>query len=191
VSSFIASQPPMFAKAVLFRAHRHPVGERRDVVDDVNNGPAGLSLLALVDEPGVLSESARVKEKRNAVPIAYGPNRAEVAQRDRLPTARVVGDRREHDRDIRRPLGEEPLERVDVHVALERMNRRRLATLGDDQVERLRPGRLDIRSGRVEVSVVRNDLARPAEDTEEDLLRGPTLVGGDDVLERKECLNAF
>ena len=63
-----------------------------------------------------------------------------------------------------RALGEEALERLDVHVALERVDGRRVAALRDDEVDRLGAARLDVRAGRVEVGVVRDDLARPADD---------------------------
>jgi hypothetical protein len=144
-----------------------------------------------VDEPGVLGEAAAVEEERHAIPIAHRSDRPQVAQRDGLAAARVVRDRDEDDRDVHRPLGEEPVERVDVHVALERVDRRRLATLGDDEVDGLGAGRLDVRSRRVEVGVVRDDLARAADDAEQDLLGSPALVGRDDVLEREERLDAL
>ena len=88
-------------------------------------------------------------------------------------------------------LGEQPVERVDVHVALERVERRRVAALGDDEVDRLGAGRLDVRPGRVEVGVVGHDLAGPAEDAEQDLLGGAALVGRDHVPEREELLDAL
>ena len=61
----------------------------------------------------------------------------------------------------------------------------------DHQVDRLRPGELDVGAGRIEVRVVGDDLARTAHDAEEDLLRSAPLVGGDDVLEREERLHAL
>ena len=85
---------------------------------------------------------------------------------------------------------EQRLERVDVHVALERVDRRRVAALGDDEVDRLGARRLDVRPRRVEVGVVGHDLARPAEDAEQDLLGGPALVGRDHVPEREQRLDA-
>ena len=174
---------------VLLGAHRHPVGERGHVADDVRDRPVRLAGLAGLDEPGVLGEPAGVEEERLPVPVADGPDGPQVLERDRLAAARVVGHGHEHDRDVRAARGQQRLERVGVHVALERMERGRVAALGDDEVDRLGAGRLDVGAGGVEVGVVRDDLARPADDREQDLLGGPALVGRDDVAERPQLLD--
>jgi hypothetical protein len=67
--------------------------------------------------------------------------------------------------------------------------RRRVAALGDDQVDRLGAGELDVGAGGVEVGVVRDHLARPADDREQDLLGRAALVRRDDVGEREELLH--
>ena len=59
------------------------------------------------------------------------------------------------------------------------------------QVDRLGTRELDVGARRVEMGVVGHDLARAADDREEDLLGGPSLVGRDDVLEREELLNCL
>ena len=81
------------------------------------------------------------------------------------------------------------LERLDVHVALERVQRAWVAALRDRQVERLGPGVLDVGPCRVEVGVVGDDLARPTEHGEQDSLGSAALVRGDDVLEREQLLH--
>ena len=63
------------------------------------------------------------------------------------------------------------------------------AALGDDQVDGLGAGVLDVGAGRVEVGVVGDGLARAADRREQDLLGGPALVGRDDVAEREERLD--
>jgi hypothetical protein len=147
---------------------------------------------ALVDEPGVLGESAGVEEQRHAVLVAQRPHAAQVLERDGLAAAGVVGDRDEDDRDhLAAVFAEECLERVEVHVALERVQRRRVAALGDHQVDGGGAGVLDVGAGGVEVGVVRHDLARTADRREEDVLRRSTLVGGDHVLEREQVLDAL
>ena len=62
---------------------------------------------------------------------------------------------------------------------------------GDDQVERLGAGRLDVGAGRVEMRVVGDDLPRPADHREQDLLGRAALVGRDDVAEREELLDGL
>jgi hypothetical protein len=178
-------------EAVLLGAHRHAVGERRDLADDVRDRSFGLARLPKLDEPGILGEPAAVEEKWDAVAIADGPHRPEVLERHGLPAARVVRDRDEDDRHPSLVPGEEGFEGVDVHVALERMDRRRIAALGDDEVDGLGTRRLNVRPRGVEMGVVGDQRSRPADDREEDLLRGAALMGRDDVLEREERLDAF
>ncbi len=69
------------------------------------------------------------------------------------------------------------------------MDRLRVAALGDDEVDGLGAGELDVGARRVEVRVVGDDLVRPAEHAEQDLLGGPTLVRRDDVREREQLLD--
>ncbi len=126
------------------------------------------------------------------MPGAHLANPAQILERDRLPAARVVGDRHEDDRNhLGAVLIEQPLERVEVHVALERMPRRRIPALGDHQIDGRRSRVLDVGAGRVEVGVVGNDLARAADRREQDLLRGTSLMRRDHVLERKQVLDAL
>ena len=84
-------------------------------------------------------------------------------------------------------LLDQPLERGDVHVALEGQDRLRIVRRR--QVDRLGAGVLDVGARRVEVGVVGDDLRRTAEDGEQDLLRRAALVRWDDVLEREELLD--
>ena len=129
-------------EAVLLRRHRHAVGERRHLAHDVGDRPVGLARLALLDEPGVLGEAAGVEEQRHAVAVADRAHRAQVLERDRLAAARVVGDGHEHDRDA---LGA-ALARAGASSAATSMlplngwQRRRVAALGDHEVDRLGAG---------------------------------------------------
>ena len=63
-----------------------------------------------------------------------------------------------------------------------------IAPLGDDEIERLGLLELDVGARRVEVGVVRDDLARLAGSWEEDPLGGAPLVRRDDVLEAGQSL---
>ena len=84
---------------------------------------------------------------------------------------------------------EEVLERRHVHVSLERVDPLRLATLGDDKIECLGAGGLDVGARCVEVRVIRDDLARPGDDREKDPLGRAALVRRDDMAEREEALD--
>ncbi len=126
------------------------------------------------------------------VPIADGADLAQVGQRDGLPSARVVRDRDEHDRDgLASALLDERLERGHVHVALERVDGRGLTALGDGQVHGFRPGELHVGAGGVEVGVVGHHHPRAGHHAEQDLLRRPPLVGGNDVTEREQLLDGL
>ena len=62
----------------------------------------------------------------------------------------------------------------------------RLFPFRDDEVYRLGSGRLDIRPRGVEMRIVRDDLALPADRGKQDALCRATLVGGNDVGEAGE-----
>src|SRR5581483_7959177 len=106
----------------------------------------------------------------------------------RLATAGVVRDRDEHDRYVRGAFLEQGLERLEVHVSLERMEGLGAAALGDHEIDRLGTGRLDVGPGRVEVRVVRVFFSRYGDHREQDLLGRPPLMGRDDVPEREQLL---
>jgi hypothetical protein len=171
-------------QGVLLAAHRHSVSQGGHLADDVGNGGIGVTILALLDEPGILGEAAGVQEQRQAVSVADLAHGSEVGQRHRLSATGVVRDRDEHHRDVvDAALPDQGLQRIGVHVALEGMDRRGRSSLRDHQVDRLCTAELDVGAGGVEVRVRRDDLARTADDAEQDLLRRPALVGGDDVAE--------
>ena len=149
-----------------------------------------LSRLTLAHEPGVLGEPARVEEERHAVAVAERPRAAHVLERDGLPAARVVRDRDHHQRHPFGPVVEQQaLQPLEVDVPLERVEARRLERLRNRKVDGGRLGELDVRTGRVEVRVVRDDLAAPADRGEQDLLRRPALVRRDHVREREQLLH--
>jgi len=77
------------------------------------------------DEVRVLREPTGVDIERHPVAAADLGDGAHVRHRYRLATTRVVGDRQHHERDLVRTLPvEQVLQRLDVHVAFERMRRR-------------------------------------------------------------------
>ncbi len=177
------------AHRILLRAHGHAVRERGHLADDVGHVLVGVALLAGLDEPGVLREPAGVEEQRHVMAVADLPDAAQVLERHRLPASRVVRDRDHHDRNVLRPRLEQRVERLEVHVPLERVHQARLAAFRNDEVDCVRARRLDVRARRVEVGVVRDDLAGPSDRREQDPLRRSSLMRGDHVLEREELLD--
>ena len=117
------------------------------------------------------------------MPPADLADRSHVLQRDRLAPAGVV---RHGEHDQRDALATDPfdqlLERGRVHVPLEGMAAVGVGSLGDDEVQRLGPGVLDVGPGRVEVGVVRHDVPRLAQGAEQQAFGGAPLVRGQDVL---------
>ena len=133
-SSFIASQPPMLARPSFLADIVMPSASA--AISRTMSGMRSVRVarLALLDEPGVLGEAARVEEERQAVSVADRAHGAQVARGHRLAAARVVGDGDEHDRDVLgAALADEGVQRGDVHVALEGVDGRRVAALGDDR----------------------------------------------------------
>ena len=119
--------------------------------------------------------------------VAHGAHRADVLEAHRLPAAGIVGDREHHERDVfGAGLRDQAFERGNVHVALERVARARVASFRDQEVDGARPGVLDVGARGVEVAVVRDHLSGTAHQFEEDAFAGATLVGGQDVLEAGE-----
>ena len=174
----------MLDQTVLLRADRRAVRQAEHLQDDLTHRSPGLARLAAFDQEGVLRKTAGVKKQRQSVPVADGAHRAQILQTDRLATATVVGDRHHDQRDPLAPhLGDQPFQRRDIHVPLERMKTGGVGCFGNRQVHGVRAGVLDIGPGRVEMRVVGYDLARPANQFEQDALARPALVGRQDVLE--------
>ena len=74
---------------------------------------------------------------------------------------------------------------VEIDVALERMHERGHAPFRNHEVARFGALDLDVRAGRVEVVVVRDDLARLQHRVEQDALGRASLMRRDDVLEAR------
>ena len=72
-------EPPADVRERIFLgAHRHAVGVRRHLAHDVAHVAPCVPVLAQPDEPGVLGETAGVKEQRDAITLADGAHRADV-----------------------------------------------------------------------------------------------------------------
>ena len=88
------------------------------------------------------------------------------------------------------PFGvDQPLQRRDIHVALEIEARLRVGGFGDGQVHGARAGEFDIGAGGIEVRVAGDDVAGLAQHGEEDALRRAALVRGDHVAEAGEFID--
>ena len=79
-----------------------------------------LSWFALLDEPCVFSESARIKDEWFVVLVADLADRFHVLQRDWLAANRVAGDGDHHEGNIRGSFAQKVFQSVEVHVAFER-----------------------------------------------------------------------
>src|SRR4051812_28311215 len=121
-----------------------------------------------------------------------GADRANVFHGDGLTSAGVVGDG-EHDQ--RNALATDALnkvfKRLHIHVAFEGVHRRRLAALGNHEVDGFGADKFHVGASGVEVGVVGNDVALFAGDAEEDALGGAALVGGNHVRVAADVLDGF
>ena len=106
---------------------------------------------------------------------------ANVGKAHRLAAASIVGDRHHDGRDLPAVLAQHALERGKVHVSLERMVERGHAAFCNRNVQRLCAHRLDIAARRVEMGVRRDQVALLGDQREQQMLRCPALVGGNDV----------
>ncbi len=177
-------------KTVLLGRHGAPVDQGEHLPGDLAGGPVGVARLTLLDEPGVLGKPAGIQEERQTVSVADLAHLPQVGQADRLPAPRVVGHR---DHDQRYPfaphLSHRRLQRRRIHVALERILRGRVPPLRHHQVASFGAPVLHVGAGGVEVGVVGNDVAGLHDGREEDLLGGPSLMGGDDLGEAGQLLD--
>jgi hypothetical protein len=144
---------------VFLRAHQDRVRLGEELMHDLAERTAGPALFPLADEPGVLGEARDVHDELLAVAVCERRYLTNVGERHRLATARVVRDREHHDRD---PLAVRPVqqlpESVHVHIAFERSLDVRIERFGHRQVECHPLAHLDVRPGRIEVRVRRDDL---------------------------------
>ena len=96
----------------------------------------GAARLALLDEVGVLGHARGVVDDADAVRVAERAHLAQVGQADRLAAGHVD---RGGDADVRDLLGAElvddPLQLLEVDVALEGVLARRVVRLVDDHVD--------------------------------------------------------
>jgi hypothetical protein len=168
--------------AIFLCGHGAAVAQREHFPGDLFGGFIGVTGLALLDEPGILCESARVKVERDVVLAADSGDGFGVFHRDRLAAARVVGDGEHDERDaLAADAGDELVKRIHVHVAFEGENGFRLASFRVKQIDGLCADELDVGAGGVEVGVVGDDVSFFAHDIEQDPLSGAALVSGDNV----------
>ena len=174
--------------AVLFGAHGAAVGEGKHLLGDRERRLLGVARFALLDEPGVLGVTAGVEEERHAVGPAHVAHGADIGQADRLAAAGVVRDRHHYERNALADVRDGALERLDVHVAFERVQRVRLPALRHGQVAGLGAGGFDVGPRRVEVRVVRHYVAAPAHRAEQNALGRPALMHRQNVLEPRDLV---
>ncbi len=145
---------------------------------------------ALLDEVGVLGVPAGIDEKRDgigAVGLRHGPD---IFHRDRLAAPGVIGDGQRSEGDLLRPdLFDQGSQLGGIQVAFEWVAVGRVIGFLDDQVGRAPAPGADVGVGRVKVHVGGDDHPRPDQDGGEDIFRGASLVGRDEMLETKDFLH--
>ena len=148
-------------------------------------GMVGVAVLALLDEPRVLGEAARVEEERQPVSVAHLAHGSQVRQDTGWPPPELLVTVTNTTGTFSAPRS--LIRASSASVSMLPLNGWIVAgsrPSGMTQVDRLGAGELDVGAGRVEVGVRRDHLARSADDAEQDLLGGSALVGRDDVAER-------
>ena len=124
------------------------------------------------------------------MPPAHRAHLPDIFHRDRLPAAGVVGYGEHYERHtLAARVLNQIFQRLNIHVALEGMDRSRLLALGDDQIHCLSSDKLNVRASRVEVRVVGDHIALLAHHAEQDALGGTALMSRDDMAVSEDVLD--
>ena len=166
-------------RAVLLGRDGHDVGPGVHFADDLLDRLRGITLLAGLDEVGVLGEARRVHQEGHAVAAAQFGCLADVAHRHGLASGRVVGDGEHHARNpFARVLTQDLFEFRKVHFAFERQFQLRVGRGVDRAVHGVAAAELDVSLRGVEVRVAGDDVALLEQRREDHVLRGASLVRG-------------
>ena len=169
---------------VLLRTHREDVRVREELLGDLTRGLVRIARLALLDEERVLRVAGGIDHDREVMTFRDLGGRLHVGHRHRLAPDGVVRDRHDDASNVLRAvLGDDALQHVDVHVALERSLTARVEALRADAVDRPPACEPDMGACGVEEGVGDHEHAGPVHEyREEHLLSGATLVYRLDVL---------
>lgn len=113
-------ESPNVDEAVFLPAHHDGVGEGELLAGDLSDRSFRVSLLALLDEVGVLGEPTGIDHQCSADLVGQLAGLSDVLDADGLARRRVVGDRDDDNRDV---LGTDPRDYLvgaaDVEVPFE------------------------------------------------------------------------
>ena len=162
---------------VFFGAHRCAVSQREHFTCNLNGCFVGIARFALFDEPGVFGKPTRINEKWNAIFVIHGGHFAQVLHRNRLATARIVGDGNHAKGDtLNAGLFNEAPQFVHIHVALEGVCGLWVAGFVNHQVHRFSAARANVAFGGIKMHVRGDFVARLDEQLTEDMFSGAPLV---------------
>jgi hypothetical protein len=137
------------------------IGIGKHFTHDINHGNVLVTGLPELDEPGVFGEPAGIDKQRDAVTLTDFMGLADILHRYRLPATGVVGHRDHAQRNIvRTGVSNKLFQRLDIHVALERVFSLRVQTFFDHKIHSAGALRLDIGAGGVEMGVVGYGMMR-------------------------------
>ena len=128
---------------------------REHLLDDVPDVLVLVTLLILLDKPGVLGEPAGVKEDGNIVGVRDFAGRRNIGQGHGLAAAGVIGDGDEYHRDPVAGFLQELLEPGDIDISLEMKIRRVVLEFRREEIEGLYVVGLDVGLRGIEVPVRR------------------------------------
>ena len=173
---------PDVDEVVLLATHPGAIGMGAELPHDLRDGSAGVPGLALLDEVGVLRHPGGVEKDPDSMAVAERPERLDVLHRHRLPTGHVHRSGQADVGDSIRTLAEDQgLQLAEIHIALEGMTTGRIVRRIDDDVHEGAAGQFLMQSGRGEIHVSGHELARLDGAAAEEMLRAPSLMGGQDV----------
>ena len=135
---------------------------------------------ALLDEERVLHHPGRVQEEPYSVPVAERPEGAHAGHAHRLAARHVDGAGQADVGDLPGAFaGDQALQLLQIHVALERVLADRVVGLGDDHVDEDAARALLVLPGGREVHVRGHELAGADRYLADQVLGAAALVGRD------------
>ena len=175
---------------VLLRRHSHNVGIGEHLAHDLLDRFVGITLLALLDEVGILGKASRVDLQQHAILAAKSCHLADICHRNGLTSRSVVGNCQHHSRDTLLRIGfEHLLQLCGIEITLKWYFELGILRLVDRAVDSVRTTILDMTLSGVEMRVAGQHVVLLDNGRIENILSRATLMRRQEVVETKNILD--
>ena len=135
-----------------------------------------------MDEPGILGKTGSVDEQERPVTMHQFRHFPQVLHAHRLPAGGVTGKGHDHQRDLFNGMTfENVLHLFQIHIPFERIFVRNIKSLTHTAVHSRSLPVFDMTLGGIEMTVARDDIPLFHQHREQDVLRGPPLMRGQEI----------